>query len=312
MAKKNRQSAAKARAAELRRQQEAAERRRRLVLAATTIGVIVAIVAVMVAVAMWPKDEDAATTAGTGGGPLSAAATRSLTTIPAATFDKVGLGSAGDFLAKTSNAPARVKDGQAVTADGKPQILYVGAQYCPYCAGLRWSAAAALARFGTFGPLQTTTSAPSPEVYPSTATISFSKPTFTSKYVTFTGYETRDNVFKNGQYGKLDEMTSADSETEQRLNKPPYVQSAGAIPFMSFGGKVVHGGAVFDTSVLQGRSADQIAAALADPDDDITKAVVGGANVITAAICEQTGNQPADVCSSAAVKQALTTFKTAG
>ena len=34
------------------------------------------------------------------------------------------------------------REGQAVTADGKPQILYVGAQYCPYCAGLRWSSIA--------------------------------------------------------------------------------------------------------------------------------------------------------------------------
>ena len=32
-------------------------------------------------------------------------------------------------------------------------MLYIGAEFCPYCAAMRWSMAVALSRFGTFTPL---------------------------------------------------------------------------------------------------------------------------------------------------------------
>ena len=54
--------------------------------------------------------------------------------------------------------------------------------------------------------------------------------------------------------------------------------------------------------MLEGKSRAEIAAALSDPTSDIAKAVVGNANVLTAAICEATGNKPSDVCTSAGVK----------
>ena len=40
-----------------------------------------------------------------------------------------------------------------LTADGKPLVLYVGAEYCPYCAAERCAMVQALSRFGTFSNL---------------------------------------------------------------------------------------------------------------------------------------------------------------
>ena len=43
----------------------------------------------------------------------------------------------------------------ATDASGKtvPEILYMGAEYCPYCAAQRWSTIIALSRFGKFSGL---------------------------------------------------------------------------------------------------------------------------------------------------------------
>ena len=41
----------------------------------------------------------------------------------------------------------------SISQGGKPTFVYIGAQGCPYCAGLRWAIAIALSRFGNFTKL---------------------------------------------------------------------------------------------------------------------------------------------------------------
>ena len=43
---------------------------------------------------------------------------------------------------------------------GKPEVLFVGAEYCPFCAAERWPLIVALSRFGHFGALHNMQSAP--------------------------------------------------------------------------------------------------------------------------------------------------------
>ena len=50
---------------------------------------------------------------------------------------------------------------------------------------------------------------------------------------------------------------------------------------------------------LSGKSWNQIAAALSDPSSPIAKGADGSANLITAAICKLTNNQPASACTPA-------------
>ena len=65
-----------------------------------------------------------------------------VTSVPAATLDQVGGG--------TVTAPPTTISGAALTSGGKPEMLYIGAEYCPYCAAERWAMIVALSRFGTF------------------------------------------------------------------------------------------------------------------------------------------------------------------
>ncbi len=48
-------------------------------------------------------------------------------------------------------SPAGIKD-QKLTSDGKPDLLYIGAEFCPVCATERWAMYVALSKFGTFSP----------------------------------------------------------------------------------------------------------------------------------------------------------------
>ena len=72
------------------------------------------------------------------------------------------------------------------------------------------------------------------------------------------------------------------------------------IPFVDLAGRYVISGASYDPQVLQGKTHAQIAAALSDPNSAIAKGADGAANLITAAICQATSNQPGSVCRLAA------------
>jgi len=229
--------------------------------------------------------------------PAPAEVSRAVASVPASVFDAVGIGT-------TKLAPAKI-DAPALTADGKPQVLYVGGEFCPYCAAQRWPLAVALARFGTFEDLGETTSAPSPEVYPGTATLSFHGTSFTSDYLEFTAKEIYDR-----DHQPLDTLTDAEQKVLSTYDAPPYTQTSGSIPFIDFGGGRVIAGAQYDPAVLTGSSHAQIAAALSRPSSPIAQAVIGSANVLTAAICEQTKGQPATVCRSKGVTNAAAAMGT--
>jgi hypothetical protein len=269
--------------------QQRAERRRRLLLAVGAVVVVLVVVGGLVAVRLAGGGKK--TTTGPSGA-ADAAIVTALSSIPESTFAAVG--SAG-----VQAAPSAIT-APALTSGGKPKVLYIGAEYCPYCAAERWPISVALSRFGTFSNLGTTHSSAS-DVFPNTPTLSFHGSTFTSQYLTFTGVETTTNQQVNGQYAPLDTPTAEDQKTFDTFNQPPYVQTAGSIPFVDLGGKFVSSGATYSPEILAGKTQAQVADALKDPSNPIAKAVIGSANVYTAAICKLTGDQPANVCSTEAV-----------
>ena len=50
------------------------------------------------------------------------------------------------------------------------------------------------------------------------------------------------------------------------------------------------------------KTLQQVADQLTDPSSTITRGIVGTANVLTASICETTGEKPSNVCTAPAVK----------
>jgi hypothetical protein len=271
-----------------------AEIRNRVLMVSGVTVVIIAVVLAFVVVKL--NSKSAVTASGVSNGPTGAALSSVVTdttSVPASTLDKVGAGSGVSAL------PVILKGGSPLTSGGKPEVLYMGAEYCPYCAAERWAMVVALSRFGTFSGLSTVHSGNnSGEVYPNTPTWTFLHTTYSSKYLVFSPVELETNIPSGQGYTALQTATSAQQALLAKYDAPPYVPSAdnGAIPFIDFGNKYMLSGASYSPQVLQGKSWSQIASALKDPASPIAQAVDGAANYLTATICTLTGNQPATAC----------------
>ncbi|HEV2450964.1 MAG TPA: DUF929 family protein [Streptosporangiaceae bacterium] len=260
-----------------------AELRNRVFMASGAVVVVIAIVVAFVLVKANAKSPSSSA----GRTTLSASTIANITGVPAATLDAVGAG------AVTVPKPIVSIPGTSLTANSKPEVLYVGAEYCPYCATERWAMAVALSRFGTFTGLRGIQSSTKPgEPFPGTHTLTFHGSTYTSRYITFVPVETLTVDEK-----PLDHITAAQNALVTKYDGPPYVQgSPGAIPFIDFGNQFVLSGATYNPAVLQSHTWTQIATALHDPSSPIAKGALGSANYITAAICKLTHDQPASAC----------------
>jgi len=185
---------------------------------------------------------------------------------------------------------------------GLPRVLYVGGDFCPFCAAQRWALIVALSRFGRFQSLRFSQSAADIE-YPSTPTVTFHGATFQSQYVDFTGVETRGNVRVNGKYPPLDTLSAQDAPLYHRYDAPPYTGRAGGIPFIDIANRFVVQGAGFSPGLLHGTSWSTIVAHLSEPGSEDARAIIGTANVLTATICAATADTPRVVCAVPAIQQ---------
>ncbi len=168
--------------------QRAAEHRRevrnRVLIASAAVFVVLVIVVVLVVVKVNSKPSTTASSNGPTGAALSKVVA-DVTSVPTSTLAKVGAGSV--------TSPPTAISGPALTANGKPEMFYLGAEYCPYCAFERWGMIVALSRFGSFSGLRTVHSS-SIDVPANIPTWTFYKSSYTSKYLTFTPVEQTTNV----------------------------------------------------------------------------------------------------------------------
>lgn len=283
MAKSTRAETA-ARAAQLRAEAARKDRQRTQVIAAS-VAVIVVIIAVVVGVVISNRPKDAPAAASGG-----AAALATLEKLPATLFDKAPAPS-------PAQAPTKLQGGTALTQDGKPKVLYIGAEYCPFCAMERWALIGALSRFGTFTGVTETTSS-STDVHPNTPTFSFKDAKFTSDVVAFQAIETQDREGK-----PLQTLDGENLALFQKFNP------GGGIPWVTYGGTHATDGATVDANAFEGKTYDQIIAGIQDPTSDIGKTVTPAINMITAQICSQTDGKPANVCTSQGVQSASVLLK---
>ena len=214
-----------------------------------------------------------------------------------ATFASVGAGTA-------SKLPQTINGADPLVSNGLPEIFFLGAEYCPYCAAERWPMAVALERFGNFSKLGISESS-STDAFPSTKTLSFHGSLFSSTLLAFTPVEEYSNQpSSTGGYLPLDTPNPAQKLLVDKYDAPPYVpaSSQGSIPFIYFGGKYVIAGSTYDPGILAGKSHDQIANDLNNPSTPVSQAIIGAANGITAAICGMTNNQPEAVCNTSVIQ----------
>jgi hypothetical protein len=286
-----RQRSAREKIAAQRAAQRRAETRRRMLVTGGSVLVVIAIVVGFIVVKSLGSPS-AAKPASAGGTRLPASVISDITNVPASTLAAVGKGS-------TIPKSVTALNGPPLTKDGKPEVLYIGAEYCPFCAAERWAMVVALSRFGTFSGLRGIHSSSS-DVYPSTPTLTFYKSGYQSKYLAFTPVETTTE----DRNTPLQKPTAAQQALLNKYDAPPYVsqQNAGAIPFIDFGNKYMVNGATYSPQVLAGKTWSEVAAALSDPANPISQGVNGAANQITATLCKLTNNQPASACTPAIQK----------
>lgn len=300
----------RARIAAQRAAQRRAEQRKRIYLAGGSILVVAIVVVALVLVKLNGGGTPAPASNGPTGTAL-AALTKQVENVPTSVTDKVAGGGVqkGLFVptetsTQVSNAASKlgsyfgtVNSSTPLTSGGKPEVLYLGAEYCPFCAAQRWAMINALSRFGTFSGL-TTTHSSSTDADPNTPTFTFYKSTYTSKYVTFTPVEETNNTIdpKTNNYTTLQTPTSAQQTLAQTYD--PGSGSGSPIPFIDLGNKYVQVGNLSPLSptLLAGKTWSQVATAMHDPSSPLGQAIIGNANYMTAGICKLTGNQPATAC----------------
>jgi thiol-disulfide isomerase/thioredoxin len=278
-AQRAREQSARARIAAQQAEQRRKDQRRRMIAIGGAAVVLLAVIGIIIAALVSrssPPSRPAASSS-----PLPAGVQANLT-VPTGTLATVGIGSSSTQLLKSVTGPALV-------SGGKPEMLYIGAEWCPFCAAERWAMAVALSRFGTFSPLRGVHSSSS-DVYPNTATLTFYHSTYTSKYLVFTPVENQDV-----NHNLLQAPTAA-----QKALWAKYQPPGDTYPFINFGNRAI-AAVTYNPQVLQGLTWSQIAADLHNPSSPVAKGAVGSANLFTAAICNMTGNQPAGVCNAAPV-----------
>ena len=273
--KRDRRQAAR----ELVAKQKAAERRhKRMIVAGSAVGVVIVAVAILGAVKLTAPATKKATTVSTA--PASATLVDAVTAVPTSVLDQVGKGSVGTLPQPTSGQTL-LKDG-----DGKPIVFYMGAEFCPYCAAERWPMIVALSRFGSFSNLATTSSS-STDTFPNTPTFTLHGAGYTSQYIDFQSKEVQ-----SASGVPLETLTADQQSLVNQFGQ------GGSFPFVDFANQSTVSGASYSAGLLAGKTQDQVAAALHDPTTDVAAAILGTANAFTAEICQLTGGQPGNVCSS--------------
>ncbi len=271
------------------------------------------------------------TTTGKVGSPITfktapASYVTAVTTVSNAQLNAGGTGNGQESPSVFVATPKQPPLTATVGGKKKPELLYMGAEYCPYCAASRWPLIIALSRFGTFKGLGIIGSSPE-DSFANTRTWSFAKATYTSPYLVFDPVELVSNVCAvalvsnacpNDNYTPIKPgATPAQAKLFQTYDSAPYFQTTQGIPFLDWAGKYVSSGSLYNPNLITlGNSQtvfgwhplswqEIIDNIQSTPLTTVGQAILGAANIYTAAICKMTGDQPASVCSLPAVQQAL-------
>lgn len=288
MSTRNDRETGKAKLARLQAEQK--HEHQRNVMVAVTAGVVVVILVAVGAFYLISRQQQDQANAKATANAQSSAFVSTVQNVPTSVFDAVGVGDSSQVPTPTNGA--------ADTVNGKPRLVYIGAEFCPYCGMERWALTSALARFGTFSGVKSAVSSAtdSPANIP---TMTYLNATYTSKYVAFTSYETRDRTGAK----ELQKVSPADQALANKYNPK------GDIPFMLYGGKYFTSGATYPGTELENMSAATVAAQMLQPKTTISKGIIGASNVISAQICTLTKGAPADVCTSPGVTAAAAKLK---
>ena len=209
------------------------------------------------------------------GQPISSAVASSLTSVSAQPY--------GPPATTAMQGALQNYGGTPYVSAGKPTVVFIGGEYCQYCAVERWSIIMALERFGTFSNLTYMASA-NPSEY-DIPTFSFVGSSYTSQYISFRPYEAFD---RSGN--ALQTVPSNYSTLWQ--------SDGGGVPFLNFGDTyVVSSALIADTPNYSGKNWTSMLTDISTSDSN-GLGIREAANLITSAICKLTQGDPLSVCSA--------------
>jgi thiol-disulfide isomerase/thioredoxin len=232
--------------------------------------------------------------------PASPAVLSDLYGVSTSTLNTVGSGAAGIA------SPTSISGGAPLTLNGKPEILYMGAEFCPYCAAERWAMIVALDKFGNFTGIQYMESDPT-DVYPNTPTFTFVNATYSSSYIAFVTVEETDR-----------NQAPLQTATAQETTLLQTYDTGGSIPFVDFANAyAITSASYIPTALRTGQNPSgapynwtQIAPQLNTASSVFAQNIDGTANRIISAICKVDGGSPASICTQSFADLALSYTRT--
>jgi thiol-disulfide isomerase/thioredoxin len=263
---------------------QAKKRNRRVLTVAFAVGIVAMVVAVtLIAEAGLKVPGDRYSSSNDQ--PVSPSMLQELYGVGDSTLSAIGIPSSVTPPTPTKSAS------QLLTLDGKPEVLYIGGDFCPYCALERWSLIVALSHFGNFSGLEYMQSSRT-DVNPNTPTFTFSNASYVSKYVSFVSVEETN---REGQ--TVASLNGNESSLFSQYGTCAASGESGDIPFVDIANAyVANCGAQFSLPQIAGESWTQIASQLGTPNSMVAQEIDGAANTLIAAICKVDGGQPSSVC----------------
>jgi thiol-disulfide isomerase/thioredoxin len=250
-----------------------------------TIALVICIVAVLVVVKVTGGS-------GSGSGTADQSSPPAGTPIPAATLAKVAsvpMSTLNDAATSGILQTPQTVANPALVANGKPEILYVGAEWCPHCAAERWALYLALSKFGTFTPAPGRIHSANQDG--NVPTLTFYGTTYSSPYLSFVPVEVYTNHPSGNGYTPLQTLTPSQLQLWQNAN-------GGSFPFVDLGGKQVLTGAQYPFADLQNLTFSAVAAQVGNNSTTIGTNIDASAAQLVKTICGSlTHGQPASVCS---------------
>jgi hypothetical protein len=227
---------------------------------------------------------------------LTQRVTKAVTSVPSSAIDAAATNALGSRQIALAG-PAILSNQPPLTLNGKPELLYIGSEGCPYCAMQRWGLIVALSRFGQFSNLHLMQSLTTER--PEVRTFTFFGSHYSSPYVSFVPVEAFSNIPSSNGFARLQPLSASQGDlfaTYDRKGTFPFVDVANA--YTSWYSTVLPG-------KLAGMNWTQILGSLSHPDSAAAQAVAGVAEVVTAELCSVTGGRPKSVCAAPLVAQYL-------
>jgi Domain of unknown function (DUF929) len=273
-------------------------RSRTSLLTWATVALVLVIVVVLVGLKITGSSGTSTSSSPPPPQPASAGVVQAVTAIPASVYDAVGVTSSDG----TVTPPSLLAGQPPLTYGGKPGVLFVANEFCPYCAAERWAVVAALSRFGRLSGLDAMQSG-SNEAFPGTPTFTFVTTRYKSSYLgaKFVEHFSDQKNAAGTAYTVLEPLSRATKALVARYGRATPTTPAGTVPFLDIANQAVAAGANFSPAVFQQLSASQIAAGLTDAKAPATQAIVATANYLSAVICSVDGGRPGAVCTSKGV-----------